>query len=242
MISVYLPALLVAFVVTLLELTEVVVLVFALSADHNTIAHGALGAVAGTAVVGLAALGSGAALLALPRTYLLWASAIALAGFGVFLFRSTLKSYRRREEALRGSGTPSTGSRRAIQFAGGFSVGAIETTEVVVVLLALTAAGYGVTAVVGAFVAGIVLVAATLLVHERVRRIKVPLLKLGATSMLFSFALFWAGEAAGIAWPGSDLILVGFFAGGVVIVRAGIEVALRRTVRGRRDPSGPAVT
>ena len=239
MIPIYLPALLVAFVVTLLELTEVVVLVFALSADHQTVTHGALGAVAGVAAIGAAALVSGAALLALPRSYLLWASAVALAGFGVFLFRSTVKSYRRREAALRAGGPPAA-SRVALQFAGGFSVGAIETTEVVVVLLALTAAGYGGNAILGAVAAGILLVVATFLVHDRVRRIKVPLLKLGATAMLFSFALFWAGEAAHVSWPGSDLILVGFFVAGVCIVRAGVEVVLRRTRQTRGGAAGPS--
>jgi Ca2+/H+ antiporter, TMEM165/GDT1 family len=236
MFSIYLPALLAAFVVTLLELTEVAVLVFALSADQATVAHGALGAAVGTAVVGTVALVSGAALLGLPRQELLWASAIVLAGFGAFLFRSTVRSYRRREDALKGRVPPTAPQRTVIQFAGGFTVGAIETTEAVVVLLAITAAGYGATAVVGAVAAGILLVGATLLVHERIRRIKVPWLKLGATSLLFSFALFWAGQAAGIAWPGSDLILIGFFAGGVGIGRAMVEVALRRP---RRSPAGP---
>ena len=58
----------------------------------------------------------------------------------------------------------------------------------------------------------VLLVVVAALLHERVRRIKTPLLKLFATSMLFSFAVFWAGEAAGVAWPGADLILIPLFA------------------------------
>ncbi|MCI4336545.1 MAG: hypothetical protein L3K17_05040, partial [Thermoplasmata archaeon] len=78
-----------------LELTEVVAIVFALSADATSIRAGAEGAVVGTAVVAGLALGFGAAIIALPEGYLRWGAAVTLAAFGVFLFRSTLKSYRR---------------------------------------------------------------------------------------------------------------------------------------------------
>ena len=227
MFDLYGPALLVAFLITLLEMTEVVALVFALSAEHHTQAHGAAGAVGGTAVIALVALGFGALILAFPHTDLLWASAVLLAGFGVFLFRSTLKTYRRSRAMASAAGIAVSGTRSALQFAGGFSVGAIEATEAVVVLLALAAAGYGSSALVGALAGGAVLVAATAVVHERIRRIKVPLLKLGATSLLFAFAVFWGGEAAGVAWPGSDLVLIPLFALALLAVRGAIEMVLR---------------
>jgi len=228
MFELYGPALIVAFVITLLEMTEVVALVFALGADHTTIAHGAAGAVSGTTTVALLALAFGTVILAFPRDDLLWASALVLVGFGGFLFRSTLRSYRRSRSGVPPTPRPSGTGRSALQFAGGFSVGAIEATETVVVLIALAAAGYGVSAVVGALSAGAVLVAATALVHDRIRRIKVPWLKLGATSMLFTFAVFWAGEAAHVSWPGSDLFLIPLFLGGLVLVRGGVELGLRR--------------
>jgi uncharacterized membrane protein len=231
MVELYAPALIVGFVITLVELTEVVALVFALSADHHTIAHGAGGAVSGVTVVAAIALAFGALIIAFPRDYLLWASATVLTGFGVFLFRSTLRSYRHSRASAAGSRPVPPPSRSSLQFAGGFSVGAIEATEAAVVLLALAAAGYGFSALVGAMVAGGVLVAATAVVHERIRRIKVPWLKLGATSMLFAFAVFWAGEAANVPWPGSDLILVVLFLLGLGIVRGGVELGLRQEPR-----------
>jgi uncharacterized membrane protein len=223
-IGVDLGALVVAFVVTVLELTEVVALVFALSADAGTIRHGALGATAGVAVVGAAALGAGAALLAFPHMALLWASAAVLAAFGVFLFRSTLRTYRR---SLGLWAAPPSHGGAALRFAGGFTVGAVETTEVVVVLLALTAAGEGSSAVIGSVAGGVCLVAAAALVHERIRRIKVAWLKLGATGMVLAFAVFWSGEAAGLRWPGADLVLVPLFVASVAVVRAAIAVKLR---------------
>ncbi len=234
--SVYVPALIVAFLITVLEMTEVVALVFALSADQSTVRHGALGAVGGTAVVAAIALGFGTVLILLPKSYLLWGSAVVLAVFGVFLFRSTLKTYRRRRAAASGAAAPSPG-RSAAQFAGGFSVGAVESTEAAVVLLALAAAGYGFSAILGAVLGGAILVGAAFLVHDRVRRIKVPWLKVGGTSLVFTFAVFWGGEAAGVQWPGGDLFLIPLVVLAVLIVRGGVGLVMRAFVP---PPSAPA--
>jgi uncharacterized membrane protein len=230
MVDLYVPVVIAALVITVIEMTEVVALVLALGSDEPTLRHGAAGAVAGCAAVSIVALGSGAALLAAPRAYLLWAAAVALAAFGVFLFRSTLRTYRRLRDAAATplSSVPVT-PRRVAQFAGGFTIGAVEATEVVVVLLGLTAAGYGASAIVGAVVGGAFLVVLALVVGQQVRRIKVPWLKLGGTSMLFAFAVFWAGEAFGRSWPGNDLILIPLVAVSVVIVRGALELALRRS-------------
>jgi len=236
MFGLYLPALLVAFLITVLEMTEVVALVFALAADHTTVRHGALGAVGGTAVVAGIALGFGAVIIAFPRAYLLWGSAGVLAGFGVFLFRSTLRTYRRRRNATGAAAAPTTGQTVA-QFAGGFSVGAVESTETVIVLLALAAAGYGLSALVGALAGGALLAVVALVVHDRIRRIKVPWLKVGATAVVFSFALYWGGEAAGWSWPGGDLILLLFVVLGVLVVRGGVALVLGPN---RPSPSPPA--
>ena len=235
MLQIYVPALIVAFLITILEMTEVVALVFALAADHSTVRHGALGAVGGTAVVAAIALGFGAVLIAFPKSYLLWGSAVVLAAFGVFLFRSTLKTYRRRKAAASGGAPPSTG-RTAAQFAGGFSVGAVESTETVIVLLALTAAGYGFSALLGAVLGGALLVCVAFLVHDRIRRIKIPWLKVGGTSLVFTFAVFWGGEAAGVQWPGGDLFLLPLVVLAVLIVRGGVEVVMRATA----PPPAPA--
>jgi uncharacterized membrane protein len=230
-LSFYLPAFLVAFLITVLEMTEVVAVVFALSADQRSVRPGAWGAVAGTSVVAAVALGFGAVIIALPRGYLLWGAAVVLAAFGIFLFRSTLRTFRRAAAARTGAPTAIPPHRRVVLFAGGFSVGVIEAIETVIVLLALAAAGYAFMALIGAVTGGAVLVVAALLVHEQIRKIKVPWLKLGATSVLLSFAVFWAGEAAGVTWPGSDLILIPLVVVVALLVRSAIGVGLRIPVR-----------
>jgi len=108
-------------------------------------------------------------------------------------------------------------------------VGAVEATETVIVLLALAAAGYGVSAILGAALGGALLVAVAFVVHDRIRRIKVPWLKVGGTSVVFSFAVFWGGEAAGVSWPGGDLILLLFVAVAILLVRGGVGLVLRAT-------------
>jgi uncharacterized membrane protein len=222
-VSFSVPALVIAFVITVTEMTEVVALVFALSTEAGRVRTGALGAVAGVGTIAALALVSGAALQALPHADLLGASAFVLAAFGVFLFRSTLRSYRR--AARPSSGAPPS-THHAAHFAGGFTVGAIEATEAVIVLLALAAGGAGTSALVGALAGGAVLIVAAAIVHEKIRRIKVPTLKLGGTSLLFSFAVFWAGEALAVNWPGSDLVLIPMFFVALVLVRSAVAVAM----------------
>jgi len=223
MLSLSVPALIIAFVITVTEMTEVVALVFAFSGEAGRIRIGALGAIAGTGTIAAVALVSGAALQALPHSELLGVSAFVLAAFGVFLFRSTVRSYRK---AMRPAAAPAPSGEHVLHFAGGFTVGAIEATEAVIVLLALAAGGAGTSALIGALAGGGVLIVAAAIVHERIRRIKVPTLKLGGTSLLFSFAVFWAGEAVSFNWPGSDLILIPMFFVAVVLVRGAVAFRL----------------
>ncbi len=231
MVLLYAPVFVPAFLITLLEMTEVVALVFALSAGGPELRTAIFGALSGVALVAAVALGAGAAIERLPPSYLLGPSAVALAGFGVYLFRGTLRSYRRARAAKSGTAGPIPEPHRVVQFGAGFSVGVVEATEAVIVLLALAAPGYGVTTLVAAVTAGAILVVLAWLLHGQIRRIKVPLLRLGATALLFTFSIFWAGEALHVAWPGDDLFLLPLFVVVLILVRLAIGAALRPTVR-----------
>jgi uncharacterized membrane protein len=231
MVLFYAPVFIPAFLITLLEMTEVVALVFALSAGGPELRQAIFGALSGVAVVAAIALGAGAALERLPSSYLLGPSAVVLAGFGVFLFRGTLRSYRRARAAKSGAAAAAPEAHPVVQFGAGFSVGTVEATEAVIVLLALAAPGYGVTTILGAVTAGAILVVLAWGFHGQIRKIKVPLLRLGATSLLFTFSVFWAGEALHVSWPGDDLFLLPLFVIALILVRLAIGVAERRDIR-----------
>ncbi len=215
------PSLLLAFAVTVVEMTEVVALIFALGAEGGTLRPAALGAIAGTATVGSLASLVGLELTRLPAPLLLGAAAVVLFLFGLFLFRSTVRTFRR---ARSPAPPPARARSGSAPFVGGYAAGGIETLETVIVLLAIAAGGHATSAVVGALAGGAVLVALAVAVHERVRRIKPPTLKLAATSALFTFAIFWGGEAAGVAWPGpaglAELDLLPLFVLLLLLVRA----------------------
>jgi Ca2+/H+ antiporter, TMEM165/GDT1 family len=119
----------------------------------------------------------------------------------------------------------------SLQFGTGFTSGAVEAVEVVIVLLGITAAGYALSAVVGALIGGVLLIILAFLVHEQLRKIKVPWLKLLGTSMLFTFATFWFGEALGVNWPGSDLFLIPLFLLALVVSRGAIQWRLGTPTR-----------
>jgi Ca2+/H+ antiporter, TMEM165/GDT1 family len=232
MIGLYVPALLAAFLITLLEMTEVLALVFAISGNAGSVRAGAGGAVLGIVAVAAISFGAGAALIALPRIELLGAAALVLFGFGAFLGRSTLRAYRRARFPEIAARYPERDSG-AVPFAGGLTVGLVESTEAAIVLLALSAAGYASSALVGAAAAGLSLAIAAALVHQRIRRIKTRWLKLVGTALLFTYGVFWAGEALGYRWPGSDLFLLPLFAIALAIERGVIEAELRREDRAR---------
>ncbi|MFZ0698876.1 MAG: hypothetical protein WAN74_01605 [Thermoplasmata archaeon] len=216
-----------AFLIVIVEMTEVVALIFALQGDTGTLRHGTAGAIAGVAVVGTITVVAGALILAVPAQFVLLGSGIVLVAFGMFLFRSTLRSYRRARTPAPATSAGTTRGARSVQFGGGFTVGAVETTEAAIVLLPIAATGQGWSAVLGATLAGVLLIGLAFVLHERIRRIKVPWLKLGATSLLFAFATFWLGEVAGVPWPWGDALLVPLFLVALVLVRATLEIFLR---------------
>lgn len=237
-------ALLVAFLITVLELTEVVAVVYAIGAGSRSMRPAAAGASGGVVLVALIALGTGVAITRFPLQYTLVGAALLLWGFGFFLLRSTLRTYLREARKKRGiqstkrGGLEEPGLSDHALLAGSFSVGVVETVEAVVVLVALTAGGFGLEAALGFILGGILLLGVGVTLHERIRRLKVPPLKWVATSLLFTFAVFWSGESAGlwsrITFPTvggvvvpADVVLLPVFAVALALVWVAIALRLR---------------
>jgi uncharacterized membrane protein len=82
-------------------------------------------------------------------------------------------------------------------------------------------------AALGAAVALVVVLTAGLVVHAPLSRVPENSLKFGVGVMLTAFGIFWAGEGAGVEWPGGDIALLVVIAF-VVAVSGGLVGALRR--------------
>jgi uncharacterized membrane protein len=249
-------ALITAFVITLVELTEVVAIVYALGASSRTLGPGFRGAVAGVALVGVIGLAAGATIAVTLGTYSILVGSVMLWAFGVFLLRSTLRTYLREDRKSRGIASPKHedphGELTDQQlFSLGFSVGGIEALEAVIVLIAISAGGFPAEAIVGAVIAGAVLVLLGSSLHQQIRKIKVPALKWVTTSLLFTYAIFWTGEALGnfgrTVWPTTvlglpdDVLLIPIYVVVLLIVRAivGARVHVDRSSAPGRSDGNP---
>jgi uncharacterized membrane protein len=91
-------------------------------------------------------------------------------------------------------------------------------------------------AVAAAATAGAAVVVAGLVVRGPLERVPENALKFAVGVLLSSFGVFWAGEGAGVAWPGEDIALL------AIIAFVGVvSFALTRALRRRRLALQPVV-
>jgi uncharacterized membrane protein len=91
-------------------------------------------------------------------------------------------------------------------------------------------------AALGAAAALVVVLVLGAVVHAPLSRVPENTLKFGVGIMLTSFGMFWAGEGAGVDWPGSDVFLLVLIAGVILFSWAAVE-----TLRRNRVPAVAAV-
>ena len=91
-------------------------------------------------------------------------------------------------------------------------------------------------AVLGAALAGLLVVAIALVVHRPLARVPENAMKFVVGIMLTTFGTFWAGEGIGIGWPGEDLAIVLILAGYLALALAGVWL-VREVARRSAGPS-----
>jgi uncharacterized membrane protein len=104
----------------------------------------------------------------------------------------------------------------------------LEGLEVAFIVVTFGGAQHNVAlATVGAAAAAVVVLLVGLAVHRPLSQVPENTMKYAVGVMLTTFGMFWAGEGAGLDWPGGDAALVWLLAY-VLIVSALLTVALRR--------------
>ncbi len=79
-------------------------------------------------------------------------------------------------------------------------------------------------AVLGAALAGALVLAVGAVLHRPLARVPENALKYAVGLMLVTFGTFWAGEGVGIEWPGGDLVLLVLLAAYLLVSLAGVWV------------------
>jgi Ca2+/H+ antiporter, TMEM165/GDT1 family len=234
------PALLAGFLASLVEFVEALTVVLAVGATR-----GWRGALAGSAaalatltlVVGLL----GPALAHVPLrlmqlavgTLLLlfgmrWLRKALLRAAGVIALRDENAAYAAETAALR----PSAKLRGwdGVAVATAFKITLLEGTEVVFIVLAVSAGGGGLwlAASLGALAALLVVCLLGLVLHRPLARVPENALKFGVGVLLSGFGTFWVGEGLGIHWPGRDTSAVGLLVGYLLVAALCVSWCRRR--------------
>jgi uncharacterized membrane protein len=81
-------------------------------------------------------------------------------------------------------------------------------------------------AAIGAAAAAVVVLFVGLTVHRPLSRVPENTMKYAVGVMLSTFGIFWAGEGAGVTWPGSDASLIGLLA--FVLATSALLVSMLR--------------
>jgi uncharacterized membrane protein len=89
----------------------------------------------------------------------------------------------------------------------------LEGLEVAFIVVTFGGAQHNIAlAAVGAVAAAIVVLLVGVAVHRPLSQVPENTMKYAVGVMLTTFGIFWAGEGAGVAWPGSDAALIGLVA------------------------------
>lgn len=237
------PAVLAAFLASLVEFVEALTVVLAVGAVRGW--RGALVG-AGSALVTLLAIAAilGPALTRIPLEDvqlvvggllllfgMRWLRKAILRSAGVIPLHDEEAAYARETEQLRRQG-PGRGGLDTVAVTTAFKITMLEGLEVIFIVIAVGAGGAGllIPASVGAAAALLVVVGLGVVVHRPLSAVPENTLKFAVGVLLSAFGTFWVGEGMGLAWPGADWSIPALVLG--FLVAALLTVALARNRAG----------
>jgi uncharacterized membrane protein len=137
-----------------------------------------------------------------------WLRKAILRASGRKALHDELSTYAEEASAAREAASPS-GDWDPYSFAVAFKGVLIEGLEVAIIVITFGANQHRVgLAAAAAGVAVLAVIAAGLAVRAPLARVPENTMKFAVGVMLCSFGIFWAGEGAGVEWPGGDAILL----------------------------------
>ena len=214
-----LSAVLPAFLASLVEFVEAFTIVLAVGTTRGWRTAGA-GAAAGAALLAIAVLAFGPALARVPLAALQIVTGALLVFFGLRWLRKAVLRYAgvvalhdeaaiyaRRVGGLRAGET----AQSRVDWAAAttaFNAVVVEGLEVIFIVIAVGATGGAlVAASVGAAAAGLLVIAAGVVLRAPLARVPENALKFLVGVMLSAFGTFWFGEGLGFTWPAGDASL-----------------------------------
>jgi uncharacterized membrane protein len=233
------PVIAAAFLASLVEAVEALTIVLAVAIVRGWRPAG-LGALAGLAVLALIVVALGPLLGHVPLRLLQFVIGILLLLFGMRWLRKAIlraagviplhdeaTAFATETAELREQARRNEARLDWIASLTTFKAVLLEGLEVVFIVIALGAGrGLLVAASAGAVAACLVVALVGLIVHRPLSRVPENTLKFVVGTMLSAFGVFWTGEGIGVAWPGSDLAIVGFAA--IFLAVSAVAVALAR--------------
>jgi uncharacterized membrane protein len=161
-----------------------------------------------------------------------WLTKAILRTAGARASRDEVASYGRELAALaKEPPVPATGTDW-VSFTVAFKGVLLEGLEVAFIVVTFGAAGGQLgPALIGAGIAGIVVVGVGAVVRRPLARLPENQLKFGVGLMLVSFGTFWGGEGVGVVWPGSDLSILLLLAGYLVASLLAVRTVAASLVR-----------
>lgn len=241
------PSALAAFLASLVEFVEALTVILAVGSVRGW-RHALLGTAAALSVLVLLVAVLGTALTRIPLqtiqlavgTLLLlfglrWLRKAILRSAGVIPLHDETEAFAKQATSMRGQAA--AGGWDRVAFGTAFQITMLEGTEVVFIVIAIGAGGAGLLlpASLGALAALLVVAALGLLIHRPLANVPENSLKFVVGVLLSAFGTFWAGEGAGVAWPGADWSILALVAGFLAI--AVLAVPLCRARAGRRTPA-----
>ena len=233
-----------AFLASLVEFVEALTVVLAVGITRGW-RSAIIGSLAAIGLLGLLVLLFGPALGRFPITWLQIAVGWLLVLFGMRWLRKAIlraagvvskhdetSAFEQQMQQLQDASFSGRHRLDVVGFLASFKAVTLEGLEVVFIVIAVGATANAlIPASVGALSAGVLVVAAGIVLQRPLSRVPENSLKLVVGVMLSAFGTFWIGEGLGMKWIGGDLAILGLIAGYLLTSLAAIALSRRLQAR-----------